>query len=159
MKLLDDYYEGAHRYHHTAPITMFYALREALTVIEEEGLDNRFRRQRSNHLALVAGLEAMGLSMLVPDPANRLWTLLTPCVPEGIDDAKVRRRLLAEHGIEIQGGFGPLAGKVFRIGLMGASSSRENVVTLLDKLGECLRAEGFRPRSDGVEAAEAAFTA
>ena len=140
LKLLDEYYEGAHRYHHTAPISMFYALREALAVIAEEGLEKRFERHRRNHLALVAGLEAMGLAMHVSDPAHRLWTLNTPRVPDGIDDLKVRQRLLNEHGIEIQGGFGPLAGKVFRIGLMGASSTMENVATLLAALKSALRA-------------------
>jgi alanine-glyoxylate transaminase/serine-glyoxylate transaminase/serine-pyruvate transaminase len=155
LKLLDEYYEGAHRYHHTAPITMFYALREALAILAGEGLENRFERHRCNHLALVAGLEAMGLEMHVPDPANRLWTLNTPCVPEGVDDVGVRRRLLNEHGIEILGGFGPLAGKVFRIGLMGASSTRENVLTLLDRLAACLHAEGFRTTGDGAAAADA----
>jgi len=154
LKLLDDYYEGAHRYHHTAPISMFYALREALAVIAEEGLEARFNRHRRNHLALVAGLEAMGLVMHVPDPAQRLWTLNTPRVPAGIDDAKVRKRMLDDHGVEILGGFGPLAGKVFRIGLMGASSTRENVLTLLDALEAALRAEGYKPPASGRAAAE-----
>lgn len=140
LKLLDEYFLGAHRYHHTAPVTMFYALREALAVIAEEGLEKRFERHRRNHLALVAGLEALGLRMHVADPAQRLWTLNTPRVPEGIDDLKVRKQLLADHGIEILGGFGPLAGKVFRIGLMGASSTAENVQTLLAALESALRA-------------------
>jgi alanine-glyoxylate transaminase/serine-glyoxylate transaminase/serine-pyruvate transaminase len=141
LKLLDEYYEGAHRYHHTAPITMFYALHEALAAIAEEGLEARLERHRQNHLALVAGLEALGLRMHVADPARRLWTLNTPCVPEGLNDAKIRKRLLDEHGIEVLGGFGPLAGKVLRIGLMGASSTRENVQTLLGALESALRAE------------------
>lgn len=153
LKLLDEYYQGAHRYHHTAPITMFYALHEALAVIEDEGLERRFEHHRRNHLALVAGLEAMGLAMHVADPAARLWTLHTPRVPEGVDDAKVRRRLLAEHGIEILGGLGPLAGKIFRIGLMGASSTRENVLTLLGALDRALRAEGYTPPASGPDAA------
>jgi alanine-glyoxylate transaminase/serine-glyoxylate transaminase/serine-pyruvate transaminase len=159
LKLLDDYYEGAHRYHHTAPVTMFYALREALAVAMEEGLEKRWERHRRNHLALVAGLEALGLQMHVPNPANRLWTLNTPRVPEGINDTNVRKRLLNDHGIEILGGFGPLAGQVFRIGLMGASSTAENVLTLLAALEAALKAEGYRPAADGRKAAESAYAA
>jgi alanine-glyoxylate transaminase/serine-glyoxylate transaminase/serine-pyruvate transaminase len=159
LKLLDEYYEGAHRYHHTAPITMFYALREALAVAMEEGMEARWERHRRNHLALVAGLEALGLQMHVPDPANRLWTLNTPRVPAGISDTNVRKRLLDEYGIEILGGFGPLAGQVFRIGLMGASSSGENVLTLLGALEEALKAEGYKPAANGRKAAELAYAA
>ena len=158
LKMLDDYYQGAHRYHHTAPITMFYALREALRVVVEEGLEARWQRHRRNHLALVAGLEAMGMKMHVAEP-YRLWVLNTPCVPEGIDDARVRRRLIESHGIEIFGGFGPLAGKVFRIGLMGASSTQENVLLLLEALEGAMRAEGYKPAGSGVEAAESFFAA
>jgi len=159
LKLLDDYYEGAHRYHHTAPISMFYALREALAIITEEGLQKRFARHRRNHLAFVAGIEALGLRMHVPDPANRLWTLNTPRVPEGLDDAKVRARILAERGIDIFGGFGPLAGKIFRVGLMGASSIQENVLLALEALEEALRAEGFQPAASGSAAAAQFYTA
>jgi len=154
LKLIDDYYEGAHRYHHTAPISMFYALREALRIIEEEGLEKRFERHRHNHLAFVAGIEAMGLRMHVADPKNRLWTLNTPRVPEGISDVNLRRRLLDQYGIEVLGGFGPLAGKVLRVGLMGASSTRENVLLLLEALEGALRAEGFAVKASGREAAE-----
>jgi len=158
LKLLDDYYDGAHRYHHTAPITMFYALREALVEISEEGIENRWERHRRNHLAFVAGLEAMGLKMLVPE-GKRLWTLNTPLVPEGIDDVNVRKRLLEEEGIEILGGFGPLAGKVFRIGTMGAGSTQENILLLLEALERALRAEGFRTKDSGRPAAEKAYAA
>jgi alanine-glyoxylate transaminase/serine-glyoxylate transaminase/serine-pyruvate transaminase len=143
LKMLDEYYDTAHRYHHTAPISMFYALREALRVVWEEGLEKRWERHRQNHLALVAGLEAMGVGMHVAEP-HRLWVLNTPRVPEGISDAKIRKRLIDGHGIEIFGGFGPLAGKVFRIGLMGASSTRENVSLLLAALEEALQAEGYQ---------------
>jgi alanine-glyoxylate transaminase/serine-glyoxylate transaminase/serine-pyruvate transaminase len=152
LKLLDDYYEGSHRYHHTAPITMFYALREALAVAVEEGLERRWERHRLNHLALVAGLEAMGLCMHIANPANRLWTLNTPRLPEGISDGKIRQHLLDEHGIEILGGFGPLAGRILRIGLMGASSTRENVLTLLGALETALKAEGYYPPASGAAA-------
>ncbi len=158
LKLLDDYYEGAHRYHHTAPITMFYALREALAVAVEEGLERRWERHRLNHLALVAGLEAMGLCMHVPNPANRLWTLNTPRLPAGVEDTKIRKRLMGEYGIEVLGGFGPLAGQILRIGLMGASSTRENVLTLLGALEAALKAEGYRPPANGPAAAEELYS-
>ena len=154
LKLIDDYYEGAHRYHHTAPISMFYALREALRIVDEEGLENRFARHRLNHLAFVAGIEALGLEMHVREPQHRLWTLNTPRVPDGISDAALRRRLVEDYGIEVLGGFGPLAGKVLRVGLMGASSTRENVLLLLEALENALRAEGFPVKGSGREAAE-----
>jgi alanine-glyoxylate transaminase/serine-glyoxylate transaminase/serine-pyruvate transaminase len=156
LKLLDEYYDGLKRYHHTAPITMFYALREGLALIAEEGLENRFERHRKNHLAFVAGLEAMGMQMHVAE-GKRLWVLNTPRVPEGVDDLKVRKRLLEDQGIEILGGFGPLAGKVFRIGLMGEGSTRENVFLLLDSLAAALKAEGYAPPASGVAAAEKVY--
>ncbi len=134
LRLLDDYYNQSHRFHHTAPVSMFYALREALAVAAEEGAEARFERHRCNHVALVAGLQRLGLKMLVPDPARRLWTLHTVLVPGGVDEASIRKRLVQECGIEIMGGFGPLAGKIFRIGLMGASSTRENIDRLLAAL-------------------------
>jgi alanine-glyoxylate transaminase/serine-glyoxylate transaminase/serine-pyruvate transaminase len=133
LKLLLDYYESAHRYHHTAPVSMFYALREALALIEEEGLEARFARHRRNHAFFVKGLRALGIGMHVA-PEHRLWTLNTPRVPEGVNDADVRNKLMADYGIEIAGGFGPLAGKVFRIGTMGYGSSEENIRLLLDAL-------------------------
>ena len=157
LLLLGTYHTGR-RYHHTASASMFYALREALALVAEEGLEARWERHRRNHLAFVAGIEALGLRMHVPE-ANRLWTLNTPRVPEGIDDAKVRARLLAENGIEIAGGFGPLAGKVFRIGLMGYSSTPENVFIILEALEKALRAEGYRGGESGRAAAENALAA
>lgn len=137
LKLLLEYYESAHRYHHTAPISMFYALREALALIEEEGIESRWARHRRNHELFVAGLAEMGVRMHVRED-ERLWTLNTPCVPEGVDDAAVRRRLMESRGIEIAGGFGPLAGKVWRIGTMGYGSTQENVGLLLDALRAAL---------------------
>src|SRR4029079_5469653 len=98
---------------------------------------------RRNHTAFVAGIEAMGLRMHVAGPANRPRTLNPPRVPDGVDDAKVRQWLLAERGMEIAGGFGPLAGKVFRIGLMGYGSTAENVLFILEALEEALRHEGY----------------
>jgi len=156
LRLLDEYFGGAHRYHHTAPISMFYALREALVVIHEEGLEARWQRHETNHKAFVAGIEAMGMRMHVAAP-HRLWSLNTPCVPAGVEDARIRQRMLAEDGIEIFGGFGPLAGKVFRIGIMGAGSTRENVLLLLASLEKALRAEGYQPPASGREAAEAFY--
>jgi alanine-glyoxylate transaminase/serine-glyoxylate transaminase/serine-pyruvate transaminase len=133
LKLLLDYYESAHRYHHTAPISMFYALHESLQIVAEEGIENRWARHKQNHQLFVDGLKAMGVSMLVAEP-HRLWTLNTPLVPEGVNDAAVRTQLMKDHGIEIAGGFGPLAGKVLRIGTMGYGSSPENVDLLLSAL-------------------------
>jgi alanine-glyoxylate transaminase/serine-glyoxylate transaminase/serine-pyruvate transaminase len=153
LQLLDQYYAGGHRYHHTASATLFYALHEGLAAIAEEGIERRWRRHIENHEALVAGLESLGLRMLVA-PGSRLSTIHTPLVPEGIDDAVLRTRLRDRHGIEIMGGLGPLAGKVLRIGLMGAGSTRANVLRLLECLEEALRAGGFEPSGSGELAAE-----
>jgi alanine-glyoxylate transaminase/serine-glyoxylate transaminase/serine-pyruvate transaminase len=152
LQLLDQYYEGAHRYHHTASATLFYALHEGLTAIAEEGLEPRWQRHIENHEALVAGLEALGLRMLVA-PGSRLSTIHTPLAPGGIDEGALRTRLRDRYGIEIMGGLGPLAGKILRIGLMGAGSTRANVLRLLECLEEVLRAERFAPAGDGVRAA------
>jgi alanine-glyoxylate transaminase/serine-glyoxylate transaminase/serine-pyruvate transaminase len=142
LKLIHDYSTVSHRYHHTAPISMFYALREALTVIDEEGIENRWERHRRCNKAFVQGVEAMGLRMHVPE-AHRIATLNTVCVPEGVDEAKVRRRLLDEPGIEIAGGFGPLAGKVFRIGVMGPLATENSVQFFLKEFKKALGAEGY----------------
>ncbi len=136
LRLLETFYNG-HKYHHTASATMFYALREGLALVAEEGLENRWERHRRNHEAFVAGIEEMGLRMHVAE-GHRLWTLNTPRVPEGVDEAAVRTQLLDESNIEIAGGFGALAGKIFRIGLMGYSSTAENAALLLEKLGAAL---------------------
>jgi alanine-glyoxylate transaminase / serine-glyoxylate transaminase / serine-pyruvate transaminase len=158
LLLLDTFYTG-HKYHHTASATLFYALREGLAIVEEEGRENRWERHRRNHNAFVAGIEAMGLSMHVANSADRLWTLNTPRVPEGVDDAKVRQYLLEERGIEIAGGFGPLAGKIFRIGLMGYGSTSENVLLILEALGAALRHAGYTAGGDGCIAAERVLAA
>jgi alanine-glyoxylate transaminase/serine-glyoxylate transaminase/serine-pyruvate transaminase len=142
LKLIHDYSTVSHRYHHTAPISMFYALREALLVIAQEGIENRWERHRRCHRAFVKGVEAMGLSLHVPE-AHRIATLNTVCVPNGVDEAKVRKRLLDKAGIEISGGFGPLAGKVFRIGVMGPLASDENVQFFLEEFRKALNAEGY----------------
>jgi len=156
LLLLDTYYSG-HKYHHTASATLFYALREGLAMVAEEGVENRWERHRRNHQAFVAGIEAMGLEMYVRNSADRLWTLNTPRVPEGVDDAQVRKFLLEERGIEIAGGFGPLAGKVFRIGLMGYGSTAENVLLVLEALEDALKHQGFQAAGDSRSAAEEAL--
>jgi alanine-glyoxylate transaminase / serine-glyoxylate transaminase / serine-pyruvate transaminase len=142
LKLIHDYSTVSHRYHHTAPISMFYALREALLVIAEEGIENRWERHRRCHQSFVKGVEAMGLRLHVPE-AHRIATLNTVCVPKGVDEAKVRKRLLDDPGIEIAGGFGPLAGKVFRIGVMGPLATEDNVQFFLKEFGKALKAEGY----------------
>jgi alanine-glyoxylate transaminase / serine-glyoxylate transaminase / serine-pyruvate transaminase len=142
LQLLDAFYFG-HKYHHTASATLFYALREGLAMVAEEGLEARWERHRRNHLAFVAGIEAMGMKMLVAD-GHRLWTLNTPRIPDGVDDAKVRQYLLDRRGMEISGGLGPLAGKVFRIGTMGYGATAENVQLILEALQEALRHAGYK---------------
>jgi len=142
MGLLFKYWGEERAYHHTAPISANYALREALRLIREEGLEARYARHELNQTALVAGLEAMGLELLVAE-GYRLWSLTTVKIPEQVSDAAVRGRLLTEYGIEIGGGLGPLKGRVWRIGLMGESSTRNNVMLLLLALDEILRQQGM----------------
>ncbi len=137
LKMLADYYDAPHKYHHTAPISTFYALREGLASIMDEGAAQRFARHRRCHEEFVRRIEAMGLSMHVA-AGHRIATLNTVRVPAGADDAAVRRRLLAEHSIEIAGGFGPLAGKIFRIGLMGPLATDENVELFCAAFSNCL---------------------
>ena len=138
LKLLEDYYDGAHKYHHTAPVSLFYAMREALAIVQEEGLANRHARHRNAHLRLVKGLEQAGLSMLVRD-GQRIWNLNTPIVQDGVSDGAVRTHLMEKHGIEVLGGFGPLAGKIFRIGLMGPLANDAGTDQFLSAFTEALR--------------------
>ncbi|MFN5962256.1 MAG: pyridoxal-phosphate-dependent aminotransferase family protein [Verrucomicrobiota bacterium] len=145
MTMIRSYWGADRVYHHTAPINMTYALREAGAVVLEEGLEVRQARHRKNHLALRAGLEAMGLRYI---PSHSLTTLNAIHAPEGVDEAAVRRRLLQEYGIEIGAGLGPFKGKALRIGLMGSSSTRRNVQlvlsaleTILGRPGACSAAE------------------
>jgi alanine-glyoxylate transaminase/serine-glyoxylate transaminase/serine-pyruvate transaminase len=142
LKLIHDYSTVSHRYHHTAPISMFYALREALLVVADEGIENRWERHRRCHRLFVKGIGAMGLSMHVPD-GNRIPTLNTVRVPSGVDEARVRKQLLDGPGIEIAGGFGPLAGKIFRIGIMGPLATEDNVQFFLKEFSKALRAAGY----------------
>jgi alanine-glyoxylate transaminase/serine-glyoxylate transaminase/serine-pyruvate transaminase len=153
MDTLGKYWGSEITYHHTAPVSMNYALLEALRIVHEEGLDRRFERHRRNHLGLVAGVEAMGLKMFV-DPPHRLWSLNTIAIPEGIDDARVRKSLLEEYDLEIGGGLGPLKGKIWRVGLMGYNSDAKNALFFLTVLEQTLRAQGFEvPRGVGASAA------
>ena len=153
-----EYFGGAKRYHHTAPITAFYALHEGLTVVMDEGLENRFARHRKNRKAFVAGIEAMGMEMHVAQ-GHRLWNLMTPKVPAGISDMAIRKHMMDNHGIEIAGGLGELAGKAFRIGLMGVLATEKDTLFLLEKFEEALRAHGFVPKASAVTAAKAAYAA
>jgi alanine-glyoxylate transaminase/serine-glyoxylate transaminase/serine-pyruvate transaminase len=143
ITLLDKYWESTRVYHHTSSSTLNYALLEALLLIDEEGLQNRFERHLRNHRALVAGVEAMGLEMLV-EAEYRLPTLNTIRVPEGIDEAKVRRYLLETFNLEIGAGLGALAGQVWRVGLMGYSSSAENVLFFLSAISRALAIQDYK---------------
>jgi alanine-glyoxylate transaminase / serine-glyoxylate transaminase / serine-pyruvate transaminase len=149
-------YWGEERvYHHTAPINMTYALHEALRIVLEEGLEDRVARHSLNHRALRAGLEAMGLSYV---PEHSLTTLNAVHLPEGIDDLLVRKRLLGEYGIEIGAGLGPFKGKAWRIGLMGHSSTKRNVILVLAALETLLSDQGASLKPGGaLEAAAAEY--
>lgn len=141
MSMVREYWGGSRAYHHTAPINMNYALHEALRIILEEGLEARFDRHMSNHLALKAGLKELGIEYSVPE-GQQLPMLNSVFIPEGVDDGQIRSQLLNDYGIEIGGGLGPVKGKTWRIGLMGVSSERFNVIQLLTALGECLSQAG-----------------
>ena len=156
LQLLEDYWVGR-KYHHTMCSSLIYALREALRMIEKEGLDARLARHERHHHAFVAALDAMGL-LLLPPVGERLWTLNAVRVPSGIDEAAVRRTLLSSFNIEIGAGLGPLAGKIWRVGLMGASSTPQTLLQFLAALEEALVLNGHRMQSGaGVAAASAAL--
>jgi alanine-glyoxylate transaminase/serine-glyoxylate transaminase/serine-pyruvate transaminase len=133
--------DGKRSYHHTAPVNALYALHESLLMLAEEGIETAWARHQHNHLALRAGLEALGLELIVPE-AERLPQLNAVSIPGGIDDATVRSRLLGEYGLEIGAGLGPLAGKIWRIGLMGWSSRPRNVLFCVSALGAVLNDMG-----------------
>ena len=149
--LLQDYWVNR-RYHHTLCSSLMYALREALAAAEEEGLDARHERHRRHHLALAAGLDALGLSLLPPE-GERLWTLNAVRVPDGVDEAAIRRELLQTFNIEIGAGLGPLAGRIWRVGLMGAGSTPANVLLFLTALERALAQAGYRSSGNGAAAA------
>jgi alanine-glyoxylate transaminase/serine-glyoxylate transaminase/serine-pyruvate transaminase len=143
LSLIADYLTQSHRYHHTASATMFYALHEGLSLIKEEGLQSRLQRHRKAHELFIREMEALGLRMLVASE-HRIWNLNTPCVPNGVDEAKVRSHLLQHDGIEISGGFGPLAGKIFRVGIMGPLANDEGVRTFATCFSDALKVAGYR---------------
>lgn len=147
LSLLSTYWGAERVYHHTAPVSMIYALREALRIVHEEGLEARWERHRRHAAMLRQGLEVMGLA-LFGDPSYRSAAVTAVLMPEGVSDVEVRRRLLREYGIEIAGGLGPLRGKIVRIGLMGEGSTARNVLTFLSAFGSALEAEGYAPARD-----------
>ena len=157
MTMVSSYWGAERKYHHTAPINMIYGLREALRIIAEEGLEARFARHQLNHRALVAGVEAMGLSMLVPEN-ERLTSLNTITIPEGADDLKVRKTLLSDFGIEIGAGLGDLAGKIWRVGLMGHASRRKNVFLFLSALEAILQSQGAKVKEGALKAAASVYS-
>ena len=159
ISLLDKYWGPDRVYHHTSSSTLNYALLEALLLIEEEGLENRIERHLRNHHALTAGVEAMGLEMVVK-PEHRLPTLNTIRIPEGVDDVKIRGYLLENFNLEIGGGLGIFKGKAWRVGLMGYSSSPENVLFFLSTLSRSLAVEGCKTDlASGLDAAMAGLGA
>jgi len=152
--------EGAKRaYHHTAPVNALYALHESLVMLREEGLENAWKRHAFQHSALKAGLEAMGISFVVKE-ADRLPQLNTVFIPDGVDDALLRARLLSEYNLEIGAGLGALAGKVWRIGLMGNSAHSEKVIFCLSAL-EAILSDMGAPIKKGValSAAQSVYSA
>jgi alanine-glyoxylate transaminase/serine-glyoxylate transaminase/serine-pyruvate transaminase len=155
--LLLAYWGQERAYHHTAPINMLYALREALRVLRDEGLEQAFARHALHGGAIAAGLQALGLRLPVA-PAHRMPQLTVVNVPDGVDDAVLRRALLERHSIEVGGGLGPLKGKVLRIGLMGHTAQRANVERLLTALEQELAHLGIAvTQGRALQAASAAY--
>ena len=138
MLLLGKYWGAERMYHHTAPINLYYGLREALRLVSEEGIENSWTRHQENVEYLWASLESIGLKMHV-EQQYRLPTLTTVCIPAGVDGKAVAKQLLTEHNIEIGGGLGELAGKVWRVGLMGYNSRQDSVDRLIAALTEVLK--------------------
>jgi alanine-glyoxylate transaminase/serine-glyoxylate transaminase/serine-pyruvate transaminase len=157
-KLVMGYWGGGQKraYHHTAPVNALYGLHESLVVLQEEGIEQAWARHQYHHNALRSGLEAMGLRFTV-DAAVRLPQLNSVAVPEGVDEARVRSLLLERYGLEIGAGLGALAGKVWRIGLMGSSCSRRHVMLCIDALENTLLELGADIQS-GVAAQAASAT-
>jgi alanine-glyoxylate transaminase / serine-glyoxylate transaminase / serine-pyruvate transaminase len=143
LTMVMDFWGKDRTYHHTPAVSLLFALREALRIVFEEGLAAGWRRHRENQLALMAGIEALGLDLFVPDPEDRLPTVTSVCIPDGKGDGRVRRQLLEEFGIEIAGGIGALKGKIWRIGLMGHTSQSKYVLMFLAALEKVLRDHDF----------------
>ncbi|MBI3785475.1 MAG: alanine--glyoxylate aminotransferase family protein [Deltaproteobacteria bacterium] len=152
LTMIEKYWGNDRVYHHTAPITMNYALNEALRIIEEEGLETRWTRHQKNHQALKAGLAAIGIG-LASQENHQLWSLNSVQIPGDVDDAKVRSILLNELNIEIGGGLGVLKGKTWRIGLMGESSSPASVLLVLSALERVLPRCGYKVEGGAAVAA------
>jgi alanine-glyoxylate transaminase/serine-glyoxylate transaminase/serine-pyruvate transaminase len=158
MTMVTNYWGKDRTYHHTPPISLIYALHEALRIVLEEGLEASWERHRQNQMALIAGLEAMGLALFVQNPADRLPTVTAVVVPSGIDSVKVRSRLLNDFNIEISGGLGDYKATMWRVGLMGYSSQRGNVLLFLDVLERILLDMGMKlPVGAGIAAAASSF--
>jgi alanine-glyoxylate transaminase/serine-glyoxylate transaminase/serine-pyruvate transaminase len=157
LSLLLKYWGQERVYHHTAPINALYGLHEGLRLALEEGLPARYRRHARHAEALGAGLEALGLSLIVP-AAERLAPLTLVSVPRGIEEARVRKYLLEEFSLEIGGGLGKFKGNAWRIGVMGGSATRRHVSLCLSALSQALAEQGFRPASDPLVAAAAVYT-
>lgn len=158
LTLIGQYWGSERVYHHTAPINMLLALEQALALVLEETLPVRFERHRRHAAALAAGLEALGLVLPVPE-ASRLPPLTLVSVPAGVDEARVRRTLLARHNLEIGGGLGQFAGKAWRIGLMGAGATRDNLTLCLTALAEALREQGLSTNPHALAHAHAVLDA
>lgn len=154
LSLIQGYWGEERSYHHTAPINMLYGLHEALRLALVEGLPARFARHAHHARAFVAGVEALGLAPRVP-AAERLPPLTAIAVPEGVDDVRARRFLLAEYGLEIGGGLGPMKGNTWRVGLMGAGATRRSVELCLAGLAAALRDQGRATSGDALAAAAA----
>ncbi|MDK2784922.1 MAG: alanine-glyoxylate transaminase / serine-glyoxylate transaminase / serine-pyruvate transaminase [Bacillota bacterium] len=158
LTMIERYWGQERFYHHTAPISMVYALREALRIIAEEGLEARWARHELNARAFLAGCEAIGLKPFAQE-GHRLPSLITLRIPEGIDDVAVRQFLLREYKIEIGGGLGPVKGQIWRVGLMGYNSNRLNVTLALTALAEALKAQGYQASAAAaLEAADKVYT-
>ena len=161
LNLVMGYWGGATKraYHHTAPINALYGLHETLVILQEEGLENSWARHQKNHLALRAGLEAMGLTFIVPEK-ERLPQLNAISIPEGVDEAAVRNILLNDYQLEIGAGLGAMAGKVWRIGLMGHASNQKNILLCINALEDALgRVKAPIKNGVAVAAANKAFAA
>lgn len=159
MTLVQHYWDKERFYHHTAPITMIYAIREGLRLLHEEGLQARWDRHMRNHRALKAGLQALGLEYSAAE-GHQLPQLNAVKVPPGVDDLACRKRLLEEFGIEVGGGLGDFKGKVWRIGLMGYNSRPNSVLLVLAALEQVLTAQRIKvPAGAGVAAASKVYAA
>jgi alanine-glyoxylate transaminase / serine-glyoxylate transaminase / serine-pyruvate transaminase len=153
-----NYWGKERTYHHTPPVPLIYGLHEALRILLEDGLETSWERHRQNQTALIAGLEAMGIRLFVENPEDRLPTVTSVYIPSGIDGSKARARLLDEFNIEIAGGLAEIKTTTWRIGLMGYSSQRANVLLFLDALERVLADQGMKiPTGAGIAAAAGSF--